>query len=115
MDRPTPIATRAIIQLGQQLSHTIQRLEQHRACYDRADHLAEHLQARGHQVDAHPPQLPMAADIAPRLIARHVTASLLTDIHATGHHAFRNGHRWQINPPADARDGALSFYLMEAP
>lgn len=115
MDRPTPIATLVIIQLGQQISHTIQRLEQHRACYDRADHLAAQLQAQGHQVDAHPPRLPMAADIAPRLIAKHVTATLLADIHATGHLVFRNRDRWQINPPADAREGALSFYLMETP
>lgn len=114
MDRPPPTATRAIIQLGQQLSHIIQQLEQHRTCYDRADNLAWHMRLRGHQVDAHPPKLPLA-DIAPRLIAKHVTESLLTDIHATGHHVFRNGDRWQINPPAAARDGALSFYLMEAP
>lgn len=112
MDSPIPTATRAIIQLGQHISHTVHRLQQHTPCYHRADQLAEQLQASGHQVAAYPPHLPMA-DLTPYLIAKHISPALIDAINATGHHAFQNGHRWQINPPADARDGALSFHLTE--
>lgn len=112
MDSPIPTATRAIVQLGQHVSYIIGRLQQHTPCYHRADQLASQLQASGHQVDVYPPRLPLA-DLTPYLIAKSISPALIDAINATGHHAFQNGERWQINPPAGAPDGALSFHLTE--
>ena len=115
MDQPLDIHTAAIINLGEQFAHTVKQLAQHRRDYTRATELANHIKRNTTlRAFAAPPMLPLAGNFAPTIVVGSIWLAT-PYIEQTGHIVINNDGTYQINPPLDAPDGALTFKLEQTP
>lgn len=115
MDQSLDLHTAAFVSLGNQFAQVTRQLAQHRADYQRAAALASHIKRNTKlRAFAAPPMLPLSGNYAPTIVVGNIELAIPA-IEQTGHIVINNGGTYQINPPPDAADAALTFKLEQTP